>query len=149
MKRTMFVSFVLAFLITSSASFANSAIPTSQSSLIGTWIIFGGETKPTYPQTFKPVRFTFKRNGKVDMRYLPDPPPMISMLSRAMQEQALAARSLTFYFVDKGDGVEMVDNQGVLEAFKYELRGENLLILHMPPPLGSHALVFQRDKNRF
>lgn len=101
-------------------------------SLIGTWTLNGGEPKPSYRQTFTILRMAFHPGGKVDVRYLPEPAPMLAFAGRSAQMRALAPATQRLVYVDHGKYVELAMGSDLVRV-GYELRDDGrLLLLRMP-----------------
>jgi|GEM_PF-5657994 len=116
--------------------------PAVANSLLGTWVLNGGEPKPTYLQSMTITRLAFHASGKVDIRYLPQPPYMMSMLSPKNQLEAIAPRSTSLVFNDKGTAVEFAFGSDLVEM-KYEFRGP-LLLLYPTPSMGGPVKIYRR-----
>ena len=117
--------------------------------LLGTWVLNGGEPRPTSLQSFTITRLVFRRDHRVEMRYLPEPPAFSDMLSRKEHAESIAPRTDTVTYIDRGGGkLEFASGSSLIE-FKYQMRSSptlDLLLLHGPPELGSVAKIYRRVK---
>lgn len=108
------------------------AVVRKTASLVGTWTLFGGEPKPSYRQTFTILRMAFHPGGKVDVRYLPEPAPMLAFAGRSAQMRALAPTTRRLVYIDHGAFVELAMGSDLVRV-DYELRDDGrLLLLRMP-----------------
>jgi hypothetical protein len=115
---------------------APAVVRKAASPLIGTWTLNGGEPKPSYRQTFTILRMAFHPDGKVDVRYLPEPAPMLAFAGRSAQRRALAPATQRLVYVDRHAFVELAMGSDLVRV-GYELRDDGrLLLLRMP-----HAVV--------
>lgn len=112
-------------------------------SLVGTWALNGGEPKPSYRQTFTITLLVFHPGGKVDMRYLPEPPPMLAFLTRANQKRALAPATQRLVYVDHGAYVELATGSDLVRV-GYELRDDGRTLLLRMPHAGGVTKIYRR-----
>jgi hypothetical protein len=111
--------------------------------LLGTWGLNGGEPRPNYLQTFTITKLTFRPDGTVLMRYLPQPPVMFHMMSRSGQVKALAPKQQSIVYVDRGNAVELAMGSDLV-TYRYEIRGSNTLLLTMPGFGGGVTKIYRR-----
>ena len=141
MKRLAFVM-VLALLV------FRPAVALADSQLVGTWVLNGGEPRPSIYQPLTITRLLFRPNGKVVMGYLPPAPLLAHMLSQKEKAEAIAPRTDTVFYVDRGEFLEIASGSDLIK-FKYEIRRSpslELLLLTNPPEMGSVVKIYRRVK---
>ena len=140
MRRSIFISTIAASVV------AVPVMARADARLIGIWEINGGEHKPNHLQSFTITRWTFHPNHKLDMRYLPEPPPFIQMASPKSQMEAIAPRQQTYEYSDQGTAIEVVMGSDLVNL-KYEFRGNDFLLVHMPKTAGGTTKIYRRVKS--
>lgn len=135
------------FIVTIAAGIAAAPISAkADGRLFGVWEINGGEPKPNRLQSFTITRWTFHPNQKLDMRYLPEPPPLIQMASPKLQMEAIAPQQETYQYNDLGTAIEVVMGSNLVN-WKYEFRGNDFLLVHMPKTIGGATKIYRRVKS--
>ena len=135
------------FIVTIAAGMAAAPIAAiADGRLFGVWEINGGEPRPSNRQSFTITRWTFHPKHKLDMRYLPEPPPFIRMASPQSQAEAIAPQQQTYEYIDQGSAIEVVMGSDLVNM-KYELRGDDVLLVHMPKTIGGATKIYRRVKS--